>query len=198
MIIKTTYGHSHADALENILQSVRIYDMRLNPAKFSLGVQAGKFMRFMLTRRGIESDSYKFQAVINMRIPTNVKEVQQLTGRLTALSHFLSCMGDIAFLFFFALRKMDKFEWTPECEEAFTKIKEFLMLFPILTRSREDSPLLFYLSITERSMISVLVQEIDKAEKPVYFISKMFKGDETRYHKIEKLVLVVVTTTRKL
>lgn len=59
MIVKTTYGHSHADELEEILQSVRRHDMRPNPAKCSFGVHAGKFLDFMLTRRGIEANPDK-------------------------------------------------------------------------------------------------------------------------------------------
>lgn len=52
MIIKTAKGNSLVDDLEDILQSVRKYDMYLNPSKFSFGLQTGKFLGFMLTRRG--------------------------------------------------------------------------------------------------------------------------------------------------
>lgn len=47
-------------------------------------------------------------------------------------------------------------------------------------------------------MISVLVQEIDKAERHMYFVIKVFKGAEMRYQKIEKLGLAIVITVRKL
>lgn len=62
--------------------------MRLNPDKCTFGVQAGKFSRFIQTNRGIEANPNKCQAIINMRSPLTVKEVQQLTGCLAALSHF--------------------------------------------------------------------------------------------------------------
>lgn len=67
-----------------------------------------------------------------------------------------------------------------------------------LTRLRDGSPLLIYLSVTDRAMSSVLIQEIDKAEKPVYFVNKVFRGAEARYQKIEKLALSVVIVERKL
>ncbi|RDY11150.1 hypothetical protein CR513_04227, partial [Mucuna pruriens] len=41
----------------------------LNPEKCSFGVQAGRFLGFMLTERGIEANSDKCRAVINMRSP---------------------------------------------------------------------------------------------------------------------------------
>lgn len=50
--------------------------MRLNHAKCSFSVQAGKFVGFMLTKRGIEANLYKFQVFIVIRTPTNIKEVK--------------------------------------------------------------------------------------------------------------------------
>jgi hypothetical protein len=47
-------------------------------------------------------------------------------------------------------------------------------------------------------MSSALVQEVEGEEKPVYFVSKILKGAETRYQKIEKLALAVVSTARRL
>jgi hypothetical protein len=91
MVVKTTEDGEHDKDLGDILASVRKYNMRLNPAKCSFGVQSGKFLGFMLTNRGIEANPHKCQAIIDMRSPTTVKEVQQLAGRIAALSRFLSC-----------------------------------------------------------------------------------------------------------
>lgn len=47
-------------------------------------------------------------------------------------------------------------------------------------------------------MSSVLVHEIDREKKPMYFVRKVFKGTEAHYHKIEKLTLPFVVAARKL
>lgn len=75
MIVKVMEGDSHTNDLEDILQSIRRYDMRLNPFKCSFGVHEGKFTGFMLTRIRIEANLGKFQVVIDMRTPTNMKKV---------------------------------------------------------------------------------------------------------------------------
>ncbi|GAU40790.1 hypothetical protein TSUD_348870 [Trifolium subterraneum] len=123
MGVKTQKEGEHDEDLDDIMKLVRKYNMRLNPAKCSFGVQAGKFLGFLLTHRGIEANPDKCQAIINMRSPTSVKEVQQLTGRIVALSKFLSCSGEKACHFFATLRKSERFTWSPECEEAFKKLK---------------------------------------------------------------------------
>jgi len=58
-----------------------------------LGVEAGKFLGFLLTERGIEANPEKCAAIIAMRSPISVKEVQQLKGRMVALSRFKDIRG---------------------------------------------------------------------------------------------------------
>ena len=60
MIAKTEGKHSHDSVLKDILESLRRYDMHLNSSKFSFRVQAGEFLGFVLTKRGIEPNPDKF------------------------------------------------------------------------------------------------------------------------------------------
>ncbi|GAU23009.1 hypothetical protein TSUD_297540 [Trifolium subterraneum] len=59
MVVKTEEEDEHDKDLGDILKSVRKYNMRLNPTKCSFGVQAGKFLAFLLTHRGIEANPDK-------------------------------------------------------------------------------------------------------------------------------------------
>lgn len=43
-----------------------------------------------------------------------------------------------------------------------------------------------------------LIQEKNKVNQPVYFISKVFEGVKFMYHKIERFTLAVVINARKL
>jgi hypothetical protein len=133
-----------------------------------------------------------------MRSPTSVKEVQQLTGRITALSRFLSCACEKAFHFFATLRKSERFTWSPHCEEAFQKLKVFLALPPILTHPDLGKTLYLYLVVSENALSSSIVQEVEGEEKAIYFVSRTLRGVKTRYQKIERLSLVVVVTARRL
>ncbi|XP_042939501.1 uncharacterized protein LOC122274533 [Carya illinoinensis] len=59
--------------------------MRLNPSKCAFEVQSGKFLGFIVSERGIEASPDKIEALINMRLPKNLNETQQLAGRVAAL-----------------------------------------------------------------------------------------------------------------
>ncbi|GAA0158633.1 hypothetical protein LIER_15602 [Lithospermum erythrorhizon] len=53
-----------------------------------------------------------------MQSPRTQKEAQRLTGRITALTWFISCAGDRSLLFSKATKKGKEFEWTPEFSES--------------------------------------------------------------------------------
>jgi len=67
--------------------------LKLNPEKSVFEVERGKFLGFLLTERGIEANPEKCATIIVVRSSTSVKEVQQLMGRMTALSRFVSARG---------------------------------------------------------------------------------------------------------
>ena len=139
----------------------------------------------MLTERGIETNPDKCAAIIAMRSLTLVKEVQQLTGRMAALSRFISAGGEKEHPYFQCLKRNSRFAWTDECEAAFIKLKEYLATPPVLCKPVADVPLRLYFTVTERAISSVLVQEQDQTQKPIYFVSKALQGAETRYQALE-------------
>nr|KYP44032.1 Retrovirus-related Pol polyprotein from transposon 17.6 [Cajanus cajan] len=138
MVVKSNSLTKHITDLAEIFGELRKHNMRLNPEKCTFGVKGGKFLGFMLSPRGIEANRDKCQAALNMRSPSNLKELQRLSGRLVALSRFL------------------------------------------------PRPILVYLAVSEEAISSVLVQEREGNQAPVYFVSRLLQDSETRYQLIEK------------
>ena len=81
MVVKSPSHHQHAEDLSVVFSALRQYNIRLNPDKCVFGVDQGKFLSFMLTQRSIEANPEKCKAIIEMRSPVTIKEVQRLTGR---------------------------------------------------------------------------------------------------------------------
>jgi len=94
MVVKSPSHHQHAQDLSAVFSTLRQYNLHLNPDKCAFGVDHDKFLGFMLTQRGIEANPEKCNAIIEMRSPTNVKEVQCLIGRLTVISRFLPKLAE--------------------------------------------------------------------------------------------------------
>ena len=128
MVVTSPEKSKHVADLEELFTTIAKFRLKLNPEKCIFGVESGKFLGFLLTERGIEANPDKCAAILVMRSPTTVKEVQQLTGRMAALSRFVSASGEKGHPYFQCLRRNNKFAWTKECEEAFVKLKELSLI----------------------------------------------------------------------
>ena len=69
---------------------------------------------------------------------------------------------------------------------------------PVLVNPSEGELLTLYLAVSDFSTSVALVREWDKVQQPVYYCSRALRGAEERYPKMEKLILALVTTSRKL
>ena len=117
MLVKSKEELAHLDDLRETFATLKQYQMKLNPSKCVFSVALGKFLGFMVSQRGIEANSEKVQAIINMVSPRTIKEVQKFTGRIAALNRFVFRATDKCLPFFKTLKQA--FAWTDECEEAF-------------------------------------------------------------------------------
>ena len=113
MLVKSLCENDHLDDLQETFNTLRSYNMKLNPSKCVFGVTAGKFLGFMVSQRGIEVNPEKVRAIMELRLPRTVKEVQSLNGKIAALNRFVSKAMDKCLPFFRTLRK--SFKWTDEC-----------------------------------------------------------------------------------
>ena len=170
--------------------------MKLNLSKCAFGVSVEKFLGFIVNSRGIEANPDKIKSVLDMLLPSNIKEIQRLTGRIVALSRFVSKANDKCQPFFQVLKKA--FQWDAHCKEAFTALKTYLSSPHVLVSPFEGELLTLYLAVSDFSTSVALVRERDKVQQLVYYCSQALRGAEGRYPKMEKLVLVLVTTSRLL
>jgi len=122
-----------------------------------------------------------------------------LTGQLAALNRFLSKSTDKCKPFFQTIRKnAGAFIWDQECEIALQRLKQYLTTPPILSKPSPGERLFVYLAVSEVAVSGALVREDNGVQKPVYFVSKSLLDAETRYPKLEKLVLALKVTAGKL
>ena len=159
MVVTSQERGQHIADLEELFTTIAKYRLKLNPEKCVFRVEADKFLGFLLIERGIDANPEKCAAILAMRSPASVKEVKQLTGRMAALSRFVSAGGDKSHPYFQCLRRNSRFVWTEECEAAFLKLKEYLAAPPVLGKPQMGVLLRLYFAVNERAISSVVVQE---------------------------------------
>jgi len=75
MLVKSRKAVGHLADLEETFNTLRSYQMKLNPAKCAFGVSS-KFLGFMVSDRGIEANTKKVRAVLEMQAPHTTKQLQ--------------------------------------------------------------------------------------------------------------------------
>ena len=198
MLVKSLEAEDHISHLQQAFSTLRKYNMKLNPAKCSFGASSGKFLGYIVTHRCIEANPEQIRAIHSIPSPTSVKEVQKLTGRMAALSRFISRLFDKSHTFSETLKKPKDFELTEKCESALQEFKAYLTTPPLLSKPLLGEVLLLYLAVLEHAISAVLVREEGTKQLPIYYVSKSLLDAETRYIHLEKLALALMVTARNL
>ena len=93
-VVKSRTRSEHAQHLDEIFHLMRGYNMKLNPTKCVFGVNASKFLVFIVTQRGIEVNPNQIKVVMETSVPSCNKELQCLIGFLVALGRFIAQFTD--------------------------------------------------------------------------------------------------------
>ena len=145
MLVKSVRENDHLNDLQETFNTLRSYNMKLNPSKCVFGVTAEKFLGFMVSQRGIEVNPEKVLAILKLEPPSTVKVMQSLNGKVAALNRFISKATDKCLPFFRVLKKY--FEWTDECQKAFEDLKKYLSSPPLLSPSMPGEELYLYIAV---------------------------------------------------
>ena len=195
MLVKSLHENNHLDDLQETFDTLRSYNMKLNPSKCVFGVTVRKFLGFMVSQRGTEVNLEKVRAIMELGLLKTVKKVQSLNGKIVALNRFVSKATEKCLPFFRTLRK--SFEWTDECQKEFEDLKKYLSSPPLLSPSKPGEELYLYIAVSQAAVSAALVKEKEGTQRPVYFVSRAFQGAEERYPRMEKLAFALVVA-RKL
>ncbi|XP_022872377.1 uncharacterized protein LOC111391392 [Olea europaea var. sylvestris] len=152
-----------------------------------------QFLGYNVNQRGIEANLVNIRALLEMRSPQKLKEVQCLNGRIVALNRFISRATDKSLPFFEVLKQGKKFQWTDECEETFQALKKHLGEAPLLSKPKPQESLLIYLALSDKAVNAVIVREEDEHQLSVYYVSKALLPTENRYPGMENLALALIT-----
>ena len=77
-------------------------------------------------------------------------------------------------------------------------MKKYLLSPPLLSPSTPGEELYLYIAVSQAAVSAALVRDEGGLQRPIYFISRAFRGAEERYPRMEKLAFALITAARKL
>jgi hypothetical protein len=166
IVVKIKSRASLLDNLALVFNRLRSTRTKLHPDKCVFGVTAGKLLGFLVSHQGFEANPERIMIIEVMRPPALIKDVQKVTGCLTALSRFISRLAEWNLPFFKLLGKSGPFIWTEEVKEEYQELKRHLTPPSIMVAPEPGEPLLLYIMAIADAVSMVLVMERPKPHQP--------------------------------
>jgi hypothetical protein len=110
VVVKSKHQGDLLADLTETFTNLRKYNIKLNPHKCTFGVLSGQQLGYVVSKRGIEANPKKIDAIRRLRNPECLLDVQKLTGRVAALSRFIPKLGGKAMPLYHLLRMTPMFE----------------------------------------------------------------------------------------
>ncbi|KAK3024354.1 hypothetical protein RJ639_043680 [Escallonia herrerae] len=150
----------------------------------------------LLTKPVTGEDLFLYLSISEVAVSTVLNREEE--GKQRPVYYISKVLQDVETRYPRIDRKAKDFEWTEECQKSFEELKRYLSSPPLLTKPVTGEDLFLYLSISEVAVSTVLIREEEGKQRPVYYISKVLQDVETRYPRIDKVALALVTSARKL
>ena len=111
---------------------------------------------------------------------------------------FIPRFTDISRVLTHLTKKDIEFKWTPECENCFQTLKEFLQQAPILKYLDPQASYTLYTDASKYAYAGVLTQKSNNIDNPITYISGLFRGSQLNWATLTKEAYAIYISVKKL
>ena len=173
----------HLDNLRKMFSRLRAAGLRLKPVKCTFGSSKVVYLGFVVSREGMSPDPHKVEAVRNFPQPRDVKSLRSFLGLASYYRRFVSGFSTIANPLFTLTKKDVEFVWSTQCDEAFQKLKDKLVVSPVLAFPQFDRGFILDTDASGVGLGAVLAQKKDDGTvQPVAYASRILQSHEKNWH----------------
>ena len=147
-----------------------------------------------MSAEGIQTNPAKIEAVEKHPIPQTIRQLRAFMGLVGFNRKFVLSFGTTADPLYRLMNKTTKFQWNPECQQVFEKLKGALVSAPILGFPNESDK---FVLCTDASLtgIVVLLQKQKTEEKVIAYASKTLQKGQRNYSATKRELYSVVFLT---
>ena len=178
----------HVQTIRSLFERLRKYNLKFSPSKSRLGATDENFLGHPTSPAELRPNAEKVSALVNMPMPTDVKQVRALMG---GINYYRKCLPDLSKRLRpinSLLQKRVKFAFTPGMEKLVREILAELATPPILAFSNWDPvtdgsrPFHVYCDACIDGFGTALEQEqADGSTKPNAYINRTTLDSESHW-----------------
>lgn len=198
VVIVTQTFEEHLRVLEEVFRRLKDAGITISWEKCQFCRPEMKYLGYVVDRRGLRVDPDKVKAMLELQRPKTVTEVRRVVGSFSWYRRFVPEFSSIISPITALTKKNRKFEWTPECETAFTKIKGLLVAAPILSCPDYSKEFVIITDASGYGIGAVLMQPHEDGDRPICYLSRSLTKHERLYTTSEREMLALVWAIQKL
>ncbi|UYV61064.1 hypothetical protein LAZ67_1003288, partial [Cordylochernes scorpioides] len=194
-----------SDSSEQHLTHLRLFfkfcleeNLQINLKKCNFYQNEIDFLGYHITA-GTYTPNIKNTEIINaIRTPINIKTLQSFLGAINVYHKFIPEYARLRHPLNQLLKKNAKWLWSPNCQQAFDKLKQHLATQPVLHLFQEGLPCQVYCDASTQGIAGVLKQvHPDGNIYPVQYYSRALRSYERNYTISELECLAIVECVDK-
>ncbi|XP_063850972.1 uncharacterized protein LOC135094643 [Scylla paramamosain] len=172
----------HLDRLEGMLKLLRKHGLKLKPSKCHILKPQVRYLGFIISKEGINTDPEKIRAVQEWPVPRTVREVRAFVAFCSFYRRFVKNFAKVAAPLHALMSGDSKAAvsdyWGKDEARAFALLKEKLSQAPVLKSADYSKQFVVETDASFEGLGAVLSQEHDGRLHPVAFASRGLRKSE--------------------
>ena len=198
IIIYSRSEKVHLEHLEEIFIRLKTAGLKLKLEKCCFFKKHIQYLGHLILEDGIQPLLEKLESIAKMPATRNPKEVKQFLGLVGYYRKFVPRFADISRVLTHLTKKDVEFKWTPECENCFQILKEFLQQAPILKYPDPQANYILYTDTSKYAYAGVLTQHNNGTDHPITYVSALFCGSQLNWATLTKEAYAIYMSVKKL
>ncbi|UYV81678.1 K02A2.6-like [Cordylochernes scorpioides] len=188
----------HLQHLQQFLTVCQHENIKLNYNKCSFFKTNIDFLGYTVTAGTFAPQTRNLDTISAIKPPTNQKTLQSFLGAVNVYNNFIPDYARLRAPLNKLLKKDVKWNWDPDCQQAFTTLKESLTSKPVLHLYQVGLPCRLYCDASTQGIAGILKQvHPDGQVHPVQYFSRALRAHERNYTVSELECLAIVESVDK-
>ena len=198
LVIWSHTWSEHLVRLESLLATLSSANLTVNLVKSEFGHARVTFLGHVVGQGQVAPMAAKVEAIRQYPIPSDKKAVMRFMGLTGYYRRFCKNFSQVSAPLTNLLSTKQKFDWSPECQQAFENLKNLLISAPVLQAPDVSKPFILHVDASDCGVGAVLLQRKDVGIiHPVCYFSHKFKSYQKSYATVEKEALGIVLALEK-
>lgn len=205
LILYSQTFEEHLEHLNLVFAQLRQAKLTLKPSKCNFATDQVHYLGHVLSSGGVQVDKAKVEAIKSFPVPKSQKQVRSFLGLTNFYRKYVNGYAKLALPLNALLQKpieaeggkKPKFQWSPECEQAFNTLKDAMCSTPVLVYPNFNKEFFLATDASDLSIGFVLSQRDEQnKEHPIAYGGRALHGSEKNWSITEKEGLALVEAIR--